>query len=449
MSEERQRDEDAYILRLAKCAKLLHIKARGAVEGLAPYTIPYHKVLQVCDNVGVRGPVSVETHNPDRSVSNVDMSKRVVDVLRKAWPSAAPGGLTGEAPKLSEDIVRPWNDDPVGFVVVGLGMGHNRARTVTQTPGARLVAVCDVVEERAQRSSEAYGVPYTTDDNAWLENDEVEVVYVMTETGRHAEVALEALAAGKHVLTTKPMEASLAACDAMVCLAEEKGLLLGVDFGRRYTSGLLSLQAAVAGNWFGRLLSGTCTLKILRTNEYFRANGGWRGTRRWDGGGVLSNQSIHHIDEIAQTVGVPSQVRCTLWTQNHDIEAEDLGTAVWLYEDGTVITYYATTNYPQPTWYVNYELAGTEGAFFSASGGPFDTSHTRWWKDGAWSDKAPQVIESEWLNAADNFAAALRSGVPLTCSGRDGRRTQSILDAMYRSAYEADGGWVQVEPELE
>ncbi len=113
-----------------------------------------------------------------------------------------------------------------------------------------------------------------------------------------------------------------------------------------------------------------------------------------------------------------------------------------------MLTFYGTTSYPQPTWYVNYELAGTEGAYAFAEGGPFETPQARWWKDGAWSGKAPTAVESEWLNAADNFAAAVRTGVPLTCPGRDGRRTQSILDAMYRSAYEADGGWVAVEPEL-
>jgi len=447
-SKERQRDENAYILRMAKAAKLLHVKAHGAVPGLTSYTIPYEKVLQVCDNAGVQGPVSVETHNPDRSVDNVEMSKRVVDVLKKAWPSAAPGGLSDGSPKIAASIVRPWSDDPVGFAVVGLGMGHNRARAVHETPGARLVGVCDLVEERAQRSSEAYGVPYETDYRRWLENDEVEVVYVMTETGNHAKVALDALDAGKHVLSTKPMEASLAACDAMIRKAEEKGLLLGVDFGRRYTSDLLSLAAAVKQGWFGQMLSGTLTLKILRKMEYYNLNGGWHGTRRWDGGGVLSNQAIHHIDEIAQTLGIPAQVRASIWTQVHDIEAEDLGTAVWLYEDGTVLTFYGTTNYPQPTWYVNYELAGTEGAYAFASGGPFEAPLARWWKEGAWSEKAPLSVESEWLNAADNFAAAVRSGVPLTCPGRDGRRSQSILDAMYRSAYEADGGWVAVEPEL-
>ncbi|MFN2229690.1 MAG: sugar phosphate isomerase/epimerase family protein, partial [Anaerolineae bacterium] len=136
-SDQRRADEDAYILRLARHSRLLHVKARGAIEGLEPYTIPYDKVLQVCDNAGVQGPVSVETHNPDRSVSNVERSHQVVRVLQRAWPSAAPGTLS--VPKPARKVSRAWAGDPVGFLVVGLGMGHNRAREVAETPGTRLV----------------------------------------------------------------------------------------------------------------------------------------------------------------------------------------------------------------------------------------------------------------------------------------------------------------------
>ena len=443
---DRRADEDAFIRRMAARTKLVHVKARGAVEGLADYTIPYAKVLQVLDNAGLAGPVSVETHNPDRSVDNVEMSRRVVEVLKKAWPSAAPGGLFDE-PKPAGSVTRPWADHPVGFVVVGLGMGHNRSRQVVETSGCKLVGVCDVVEDRAKRTSEKCDVPYTLDVGEWLGTGDVEVVYVLTETGNHAAVALQALEAGKHVLTTKPMEASVEACDAMIRLAERKGLLLGVDFGRRYVTGVLSLKAAIAAGRFGRLLSGNCSLKVLRTMDYFRANGGWRGTRKLDGGGVLSNQSVHHIDEIAYTVGVPARARCSIWTQSHDIEAEDYGTAAWLYEDGLVVTFFATTSYPHGTWYQHYELEGTEGAYFHAAGGPIEKPLTRWFLDGAWSDQPPEAVESEWLNAADNFAAALRSGAELTCTGRDGRRTQAILDAMYRSAYDNDGNWVDVRPD--
>ena len=347
----------------------------------------------------------------------------------------------------AEGLNRAWEPDPVRFAVIGLGMGHHRAKGIVQTPGVRLVGVCDLVEDRARRTGQECGVPYSTDLKRWLEDETVEVVYVMTETGRHGEVALQALEAGKHVLTTKPMDASLAPCDRMIRSAEERGLLLAVDLDRRFQDDVLTLKRALAEGRLGRLLAGDCSLKVLRTMEYFRSNGGWRGTRRWDGGGVLSNQSVHHIDEIAFTVGIPRSVQCSLWTQTHEIEAEDLGLATWAYPDGLVIRFSGTTSYPHGTWYLSYELHGDQGAYFAASGGPMERPMTRWFQAGAWSNDPPVLDRSPWINAADNFAGALRSGAELTCSGRDGRRTQSILDAMYRSAYEAGGGWVDLAPD--
>jgi len=314
--------------------------------------------------------------------------------------------------------------------------------------GLALLAAEGVREERARKTAEQCGVPYALDFRPWLERKDVEVVYVMTETGRHAEIALQAIAAGKHVLTTKPMDASLAACDAMIRAAEQKGVLLGVDFSRRIEAGPLTLKAAIAAGRFGRLLGGDAALKILRTMDYFRGDGGWRGTKRWDGGGVLSNQSIHHIDEMAFCLGVPAKVRCTTWTQNHPIEAEDLGYATWLYPNGVALTYNATTSYPHSTWYFRLELHGTDGAFAHLAGGPFDKPVSRWFLGGAWTDTPPQTVESPWLSAADNFAAAVRTGAELICPGRDGRRSQAILDAMYRSAG-SDGAWVTVNPELD
>lgn len=447
--DERRRDEDAYILRMVERTRLLHVKARGAVPGLAGEIIPYEKILQACDNAGLRGPVSVETHNPDRSVSNAEMSRRVLEAVREAWPSAAPGGLFDTGRPADQAVSRPWADDPVRFVVVGLGMGHNRSREICRTPGTKLVGVCDIDEERARRTAGECGVPYATDVRKWLQDKGVEVIYVVTPTGRHSEVALPALAAGKHVLTTKPMEASLAACDEMIRLAESQGLLLGCDFDRRFQPQPHALKAAVAGKRLGRLLSGNCSLKVLRTMDYFRSNGGWRGTRRWDGGGVFSNQAVHHIDELAFAVGVPAKVRASIWTQNHDIEAEDCATAVWLYGDGLAITFHATSSYPHSTWYLRLELEGTEGAYYHASGGPVGKTQTRWFLNGAWGDKPPEDVRPEWLTAADNFAAAVRTGAALACPGRDGRRTQAILDAMYRSAYDAGGDWVQVQAEIE
>jgi predicted dehydrogenase/sugar phosphate isomerase/epimerase len=444
---EREQGVEAYCKRLIPYARQLHVKARGAVPGIVDFSIPWDTVLDIAANAGLQGPVSVETHNPDKTKSNEDVSKQLVNIIQAAWPSAAPGSNVAKG-KSAADVTRPWQDNPVRYAVIGLGMGHNRAKMISQTPGCELVGVCDLDESRAKRTGEAFNVPYCTDMQRWLDDDSVEAVFVMTETGRHGEVTLAALEAGKHVVSTKPMEASLAACDAMVKKAEEKGLLLAVDFGRRFNTDLVTLRHTVGSGAFGKLLSGSFELKILRTMDYFNSNGGWRGTRRWDGGGVLSNQSIHHIDELAYAVGLPEKVRCVLWTQNHEIEAEDLGMASWLYADGSVLTFTGTTNYPHSTWFDRVELVGTEGAYFRAENGPFDKPMERFFLNGAWRDEAPETVEPEWLNSADNFAAAIRTGAPLVCTGRDGRRTQSILDAMYRSAYEADGQWVELAPDL-
>jgi len=446
-ADDRREDESEYLVRCARRSRCVHVKARGAVEGFTEDTIPYDRVLATCAAAGLEGPVSVETHNPDRSVSDEDMSHRVVQVLQRAWPSAAPGSVYEAAKPQRKVPRREWESDPVGFVVVGLGMGHNRSRMVTQTPGCRLVGVCDILEDRAVRSSEEFGVPYSLDVRRWLDNDEVEVIYVLTPTGRHLEVARLALEAGKHVITTKPMEASLKACDEMIRLAERHDRLLAVDFGRRFEPDLHTLKRAVEKGFFGRLLAGEVSVKILRPMSYFEGLGSWHGTKRWDGGGVLSNQSIHHIDEVAFTVGIPKQVRADVWTQTHDIECEDLGVATWLYDDGLVLTFCGTTSYPQPTWYHRYELHGTQGAYSSASGGMNERPITWWYVDQEWTTHPPEAVEPEWMNAADNMAAALRTGAPLACSGRDGRRSQSILDAMYRSAY-AGGDWVDVAPDL-
>lgn len=447
MSDARREDETEYLVRCAQAALCVHVKARGAVEGLLEETIPYDRVLATCAAAGLEGPVSVETHNPDRSVTDEEQCRRVVGVLRRAWPSSTPTDVREAAKPKARVVSREWESDPVGFVVVGLGMGHNRSRMITQTPGCRLVGVCDLNEERAKRSAEELGVPYKLDVREWLDDDDVDVLYVLTPTGRHLEVARLGLEGGKHVITTKPMEASLEACDEMIRLAEANDRLVAVDFGRRFDADLHTLKCAVEGGFFGRLLAGEVSVKILRPPEYFQGILSWHGTLRWDGGGVLSNQCIHHIDEMAYALGIPKRVRADVWTQNHEIEAEDLGVATWQYENGMVLTFAGTTCYPQPTWYARTELYGTEGAYAKASGGMYGRPVTHWYAGEEWSGAPPEAVESEWLNAADNMAAAIRIGAPLACSGRDGRRSQSILDAMYRSAA-AGGAWVDIAPDL-
>lgn len=441
---EREQDLDGYLKKMAERTCCVHVKSTGSIwfaDNFDP--IPYDRIFEVLGAVGFDGPVSIETHNADPALSGAEACERVLEVVRKAWPSAAPGAQQERCSLRAESVVRDYADHPVRFGVVGLGMGHNRAAEMVKTPGIRLVQVCDLREERCRRSSEALGVPATRDFSEMLKNPEIEAVMVMNETGRHAELALQALNAGKHVLLTKPMEIRLDRCDEMIALAGKKKLLLGLDHCRRLRPSVQSLKAAAEAGYFGRPLSVSVTLKVNRTMEYFRENGGWRGTRALDGG-VLSNQSVHHLDEILYVFGMPEAVRCDSWTQNHAIEMEDLALAVWKYAGGMVVNICATTSYPQPSWYYQMELHGTEGAYLHREGGPEKAPITRYFKENAWTETPPFPRECPWLNSMDSFASALRCGTPLLTTAEEGRDTVRVISAMYESAGRRNGGWVEL-----
>ena len=440
--DERRKDESAFIRRLLVRANLIHVKGAGAVPELEAELIPYEKIVAAAHALGTIHAVSVETHALQ---DKVEISRKVSERIRRIWPSAAPGSLE-DALAGRVTIKRRWADNPARFVVVGLGMGRNRARMIQGSSGCALLGVCDLVADRARKAAQELGVPWETDVRRWLERDEVEVVYVVTETGNHAKVAIQALEAGKHVISTKPMEADLAAADAMVAAARRAGRLLAVDFEARFHPEAVSLKDAIAKGFLGRPLFVNASLSIRRTAAYFAENGGWRGTRRLDGGGVLSNQAIHLIDELVYVFGVPQRVRALVRTQVHAIEAEDLGVATWEYGHGLVINLSATSTFPQHTWYPRIEAHGEEGAYARFSGGHHPDGKGRWFLKGKWTDLPPTDAQPLWMNSADNMAAALREQAPLVASGDDGRATQSVLEAMYGSALRGDGHWVGVPP---
>ena len=372
-------DADVSAESVIECAKrsgCVHAKGRGSIKAMMkdaegkPFpSVPYERVLGTCIAVRMKGPVSLETgyhdYNENKPLEDkkeleaiAENSYQLLGVLQNAWPFSQVSNVYETALPKPPKPSRPYEKDPGRFVVVGLGMGHTRSKLVTETPGAKLIGVCDLREERAKKSSNAFGVPYELDIRRWLDNKDVEVVYVMTPTGRHLEVAKQAIKAGKHVLCTKPMEASLQACEEMIQLAEEKRVLLGLDFQLRYERAVTSLKAAVEGGVFGKLLSGRISLKCNRTDGYYKESGAWRGTKRWDGGGVMSNQAVHSIDEVVFALGLPSRIKADTWIQTHDIESEDLGIGTWLYDNGMVLSFSATTSYPQLTWSPEGEIYG-------------------------------------------------------------------------------------------
>ena len=143
-------------------------------------------------------------------------------------------------------------ETPVRFAIVGLGMGRNRARMVRRTEGAGLMCVCSLDAQQAQAVAQELECDWTTSLDEVLARRDVDVVGIMTPSGTHCDYAVRALAAGKHVFVTKPMDIRVEACDRAIAAARRAGKILAVDFEARYTEPNRRIRAALQAGWLGR-----------------------------------------------------------------------------------------------------------------------------------------------------------------------------------------------------
>ncbi|MFA4030372.1 MAG: hypothetical protein GDYSWBUE_002106 [Candidatus Fervidibacterota bacterium] len=316
----------------------------------------------------------------------------------------------------------------IGFAVVGLGMGAVRARTIANTNGARLVAVADIREDRAMAVASELSCDATTDYRKLLDRDDIDVVMVMTPSGMHAEVAVDALNAGKHVIVTKPMEVTLERADMMIKAAEANGKLLAVDFEARYYPTMVRIKRAIEEGMFGRLILAEARLKWYRSQEYYSASG-WRGTWKYDGGGSLSNQTIHLIDLLLWLVGDVDEVQAAhIGVYAHEIETEDLGIAMLKFKNGAVGMVVGTTTFPQDA-YSGIEIHGTDGGVIAHV---FVGDVEKWFFRDA--TLKPPDVQPRVKNVIEDVVSALLHGTKVAVDGKEGRRSLELLTAIYTSA---------------
>ena len=317
-----------------------------------------------------------------------------------------------------------------GFAVVGLGMGRNRARQVMETEGAELCAVVDLNEALAREVGAEMGCEWCTDLDDVLGRSDVDVVFVMTPSGLHTKIGIRAITAGKHVVTTKPMDVSTASCDEMIRAAEAAGVQIGVDYQSRYVDSNVRVATALAQGMLGKPILGEVRFKWFRSQDYFEHGDGWRGTWAMDGGGSLANQGSHLIDLLLWFMGAPMRVYGETAIMNHDIETEDIGQAILNFESGAKGGILGTTTFPDSP-YFSAEVHGTEGGVLIDAA---LSGEMRVFGDGL--EEKLQAIDNPLSNVVEDVVSALNEGTSLRVDGREGRRTVALLENIYRSARE-------------
>ncbi|MGI6206816.1 MAG: Gfo/Idh/MocA family protein [Anaerolineae bacterium] len=233
----------------------------------------------------------------------------------------------------------------IGFAVVGLGMGAGHARDIYDLPGARLVAVCDIDEERLNAVGDRFGAKKYTDFDTMLRDPEIEVVSIALPSGMHAEFGIRAVEAGKHVVVEKPIDINLQAIDRLIEAADKAGVKLAGVFQSRYHPLYQRLKELLDSGRMGKLYGIHADLFWWREQSYYEdeKHGKWKGTWAMDGGGSLANQGIHTLDLVQWLAGPVRSVFGYMGHYAHDIEGEDKLSAVIQFENGAIGTINTTT----------------------------------------------------------------------------------------------------------
>ena len=326
----------------------------------------------------------------------------------------------------------------IGIAVIGCGgIGQTHARAAREIPGARLVGVSSRDPGKARRVGEAEGCRYTSDAGALIGDPDVGLVTIATSSGSHAPLALQALAAGKHVVVEKPLAMSSADARRVIAAAEAGGLTLSVIFQRRFEPAFQAVAAAVAAGALGRLLLIEASCPYARPQSYYDS-APWRGTLA-DDGGALMNQGIHLVDLLLWMGGPARRVVGQVATQMHRMEAEDLALAVVTLDSGALATLLASTNLA-PGFPHALNLYGERGAIRTEGG-----AVTHWGAAGVAPPVAPVNTEGAaspggafWSLAQHraqlaDVVAAIHQRRPPAITGMDGLRAVALVEAVYES----------------
>lgn len=249
----------------------------------------------------------------------------------------------------------------VKFGIIGCGMIANvHAAAIKEIDKAELVGVYDVNSKSALSFSEKHGVK-AFERYADILSSDIDVLCVCTPSGHHAENAVKALTAGKHVVLEKPMALTIDDVNAVIEAEKRSGKLLTVVSQLRFSPDVARVKKLVEGGALGKITMCNLFMNYYRSPEYYSSSA-WKGTREHDGG-ILMNQGIHGVDLVLHIMGKISYAQSRTATFSHSIETEDTVVSTVTFECGALGVVEASTC-AYPGFDRRIEIYGERGYVF-------------------------------------------------------------------------------------
>lgn len=313
-----------------------------------------------------------------------------------------------------------------------------------------IVALCDIVPHKMTKEMRDFNLNDSTklysDYKEMLEKEDLDLIAICTESGKHGKIALDCIEAGVNLIIEKPITLSLEEADEIIKRSEQKNVKVSACHQNRFNKSIQKIREAVEGGRFGKLLHGAAHIRWYRDDEYYK-QASWRGMWEQDGG-ALMNQCIHNIDllrwmmgnDITEVVGMTDNLR-------HDfIEAEDLGMALIKFSNGSYGMIEGTTNiFPDDLEETLY-IFGDKG---TAKAGGRSTNLIEEWhfKDmldvpaeikGTYQENPQSVYGFGHKPLYTDMIDSIENDREPYVTAYDGRRAVELVLAIYKSSAEGE-----------
>ena len=329
------------------------------------------------------------------------------------------------------------------FALIGCGRIANRHAEHIVSKG-QLVAVCDIVEEKAKVMGEKFGARYykSVDELLKHEKNKLDIISVCSPNGLHAEHSIQSLAAGFHVLCEKPLAINVADCGDMIIAAEKSNKRLFAIKQNRFNPPVDAVKKAIEDGKLGKIYSVQLSCFWNRNNDYYKNS--WKGTKDMDGG-TLYTQFSHFIDLLYWMIGDIKNVEA--YTENYAhkgiIEFEDTGVVIVKFYNGAI----GTINYNVNSFDKNMEgsltIFGEKGTI--KIGGQYlnelEYQNIEDYKiENLPEGNKPNNYGTYFGSMSnhgliyDNVINVLNNGASISTNAFEGLKTVEIIDKIYNSA---------------
>lgn len=334
------------------------------------------------------------------------------------------------------------------YALIGCGRISPNHLAAAIANGLEIVAICDIDEQRMNEKVELFNLNGSStklykDYKEMISEENLDLIAIATESGSHANIALDCIKKGINCIIEKPIAMSMKDARAICEAAKEYNVKVCANHQNRFNKSIQKIRAAIDEKKIGRLFHGTAHVLWNRNQNYY-TQAPWRGTWKEDGG-CLMNQCIHNIDLLRWMMGDEvDEVMAYTDNLNHGfIEAEDLGIAIIKFKNGAYGIVEGTTNvYPsnlEETLYIfgskgTVKAGGKSVNIIEEWNFENDNENPEYVKEKN-SEKPDNVYGFGHKPLYENMINAINTGTEPLVNAEAGARALELVLAIYESAY--------------